>query len=69
MFYLSSQAQGEAVPRSLEDLAQPHVDSFDYFLDEGMEHLIEHLEGVEVCSLENACSCFAHTTTTQQSTI
>lgn len=43
-----SQAQGDAVPRSLEDLAQPHIDSFDYFLGEGMEQVIEHMDGIEV---------------------
>lgn len=27
---------------------QPHVDSFDYFLGEGMERVVDGLEGVEV---------------------
>ena len=44
-----SQASGDAVPLSLENLAQPHIDSFDYFLGEGMEHVIENLDGIEVC--------------------
>jgi hypothetical protein len=43
-----SQAQGENVPQSLENLAQPHVDSFDYFLGEGMEQVIESMDPVEV---------------------
>lgn len=27
---------------------QPHIDSFDYFLGAGMDHVVENLEGVEV---------------------
>ena len=49
---LSTMAQGEAVPRALEDLAQPHIDSFDYFLDEGMQQVIDNLEGIEVCACQ-----------------
>jgi hypothetical protein len=45
-----SQALGPSVPRSLENLAQPHVDSFDYFLGEGLERVIEYLDGIEVSS-------------------
>lgn len=41
-------AQGDKVPQYLEDLAQPHVDSFDYFLGEGLAHVVAALEGVEV---------------------
>jgi hypothetical protein len=43
-----SQASGDAVPQSLEGLAQPHIDSFDYFLGEGLERVIENMDGVEV---------------------
>jgi len=45
-----AQAQGDAVPQSLENLAQPHIDSFDYFLGEGMDQVIQLLDGVEVLS-------------------
>lgn len=45
-----SQALGPSVPRSLENLAQPHVDSFDYFVGEGLERVIEFLDGIEVSS-------------------
>lgn len=38
------------VLRRLENLAQPHVESFDYFLGDGMEKVLECLEGVEVRS-------------------
>jgi hypothetical protein len=48
MSHLTSQAHGETVPQQLLDLAQPHIDSFDYFLGEGMEHVVENLEGIEV---------------------
>jgi hypothetical protein len=48
MSHLSSQAYGDSVPQHLIDLAQPHVDSFDYFLGEGMEQAVENLEGIEV---------------------
>lgn len=43
-----SQASGDAVPQSLEGLAQPHIDSFDYFLGEGLDRVIENMDGVEV---------------------
>ncbi|PSC76790.1 DNA-directed RNA polymerase I subunit 2 isoform X1 [Micractinium conductrix] len=32
----------------LEALAQPHVDSYDYFLGEGMQHVIESMDGIEI---------------------
>lgn len=36
------------VPRSLEDLAQPHIESFDYFIQDGMRNLVENMRPVEV---------------------
>ena len=36
------------VPRSLEDLAQPHIESFDYFIGEGLKNLVENMRPVEV---------------------
>ena len=32
----------------LELLAQPHIDSFDYFVKEGLGHVVDQVEGVEV---------------------
>lgn len=43
-----AEAKGEAVPQRYDDLVQPHIDSFDYFLGEGMQHVVEGLEGIEV---------------------
>lgn len=48
MSYLRAQSQGDLVPDLLESLAQPHIDSFDYFLNEGLEHVMDNLEGLEV---------------------
>lgn len=36
------------VTRSLEDLAQPHIESFDYFIQDGMRNLVENMRPVEV---------------------
>lgn len=35
-------------PRSLEELVRPHIDSFDHFLGEGLQSVVEHLKPVEV---------------------
>jgi DNA-directed RNA polymerase I subunit RPA2 len=48
MVHMRAQVQGDTVPPQLEALAQPHVDSFDYFLGEGMHHVIENMDGIEV---------------------
>jgi len=40
--------RSEAIPRTLEDLAQPHIESFDYFLGDGMKSLVEDLHPVQV---------------------
>ena len=48
MSHLSTQVYGDSIPLQLADLAQPHVDSFDYFLGEGMAQVVENLEGIEV---------------------
>lgn len=42
---------GNIVPRALEDLAQPHVESFDYFIGDGLGYLMENMRPVEVCYL------------------
>lgn len=36
------------VPAELEGLAQPHIDSFDYFLGQGLDSVIEGIASVEV---------------------
>ena len=36
------------VPPELEALAAPHVESFDYFVQHGLEAVIEGLDAVEV---------------------
>lgn len=41
-------AAGEAVPPEFVDLVKPHVQSFDYFLGDGLTRVVELLEPVEV---------------------
>ncbi|KAK9804617.1 hypothetical protein WJX73_009510 [Symbiochloris irregularis] len=41
-------AHGAEVPEAFTELVRPHVDSFDYFLQEGLQRVIEHLEPCEV---------------------
>ena len=43
-------SQGDAVPAALEQLARPHLESFDNFLSEGIHNVVHLLEPVEVCS-------------------
>ena len=40
--------QLEEIPRSLQELVRPHIDSFDYFLGDGLLALVELLKPVEV---------------------
>lgn len=40
--------QGNVVPPAYEELARPHVDSFDFFLAEGIHQVVALLEPVEV---------------------
>ena len=42
--------QNDQVPRSLQELVRPHVDSFDHFLSEGLQAVVELLKPVEVKS-------------------
>ena len=37
-----------AVPVALEKLVAPHIESFDYFLGDGMLQVVQGLEPVEV---------------------
>lgn len=39
---------GEEVPAVYTALVQPHVDSFDYFVGEGMELAVASMEPLEV---------------------
>lgn len=48
-------AQDNTVPESFVELARPHVDSFDYFLEEGLQQIVEHLEPAEVRQLRQTC--------------
>ena len=45
---LKGQATGQYVPREFEGLTLPHVDSYDYFIGEGMQRVVEGLEPMEV---------------------
>lgn len=40
--------QVDEIPRSLQELVRPHIDSFDYFLGDGLLALVEQLKPVEV---------------------
>ena len=40
-------SMGEA-PGTLGELVRPHVDSFDYFLSEGLQTIVDAVEPVEV---------------------
>ena len=39
---------GDAFPKEYHDLVEPHVASFDYFLQEGLQQVVELLDPVEV---------------------
>lgn len=43
--------QGLETPSELLDLVQPHIESYDYFLGEGIQRVVEHIDPIEV-SLE-----------------
>ena len=38
------------VPKELEALVQPHIESFDYFVGEGLHKVVEGIEPIEVRS-------------------
>ena len=38
-------------PKSLDELVRPHVDSFDYFISEGLQTVVDLLRPVEVLLL------------------
>lgn len=45
-----------AVPAALEELVRPHIDSFDYFISEGLERVVQELRPVEVRLALRVCS-------------
>jgi hypothetical protein len=45
---LRGQAQAEHVPETLQQLVAPHIDSFNYFVGEGMAQVVQHLPAAEV---------------------
>lgn len=45
---LKGQASGQRVPEEFEALVRPHVDSFDYFIGDGMQTVVERVESIEV---------------------
>lgn len=44
-------ATGKKVPKIFEELVEPHVASFDYFLSDGIQKVVQHIEPVEVWSV------------------
>ena len=49
--------EGEKIPAALTKLVAPHIDSFDYFLNEGMFRVVEGLEHVEVSHFISEITC------------
>ena len=45
-----------AVPAALEELVRPHIDSFDYFISEGLERVLQELHPVEVRAKANSAA-------------
>jgi DNA-directed RNA polymerase beta subunit len=44
-----AQAKGLDVPEEYERLVAPHVASFDWFLNEGLQSVVDSLDPIEVC--------------------
>lgn len=45
---MAALVQGDQVPDYYENVTQPHVASFDFFLQEGMEQVVDLLPPMEV---------------------
>lgn len=45
---MASQVVGESLCKEYELLVRPHVSSFDYFLGDGMQQMVDDLEPLEV---------------------
>jgi hypothetical protein len=41
------------VPKELVDLVAPHLQSFDYFIGDGLEEVVQGLDPIEVVTLVN----------------
>lgn len=54
----AAQATGTHVPAEFTDLVKPHVQSFDYFVNEGLHKVAELLDPLEV-SFVAGWSCMA----------
>ena len=50
---IKAQASGNRVPEEFEALVRPHIDSYDYFIGDGMHVVVESIEPLEV-------SCYAY---------
>ena len=51
------QVSGPNVPQEFEALVEPHIDSFDHFLGEGMQLVVESLEPIEASQSPALPSC------------
>jgi hypothetical protein len=51
---LHGQAGAEHVPETLQQLVAPHIDSFNYFVGEGLAQVVQHLPAAEVHELVTA---------------
>ncbi len=40
--------QEDETPQEILDLVQPHIESYDYFLGEGLQRVVENIDPVEV---------------------
>ena len=47
---IKGQVQQKHVPAELQQLVAPHIDSFDYFIGEGLEEVVARLEPTQVCT-------------------
>lgn len=45
---LKGQATGDRTPERFQELVRPHLESYDYFITEGMHLVLERLEPLEV---------------------
>ncbi len=41
-------ADGSMVPAELQALVAPHIDSYNYFIGEGMQEVVQRLDPIEV---------------------
>ena len=54
---LKAQATGQQVPEEFTALVRPHVDSYDYFIGDGMHIVVESLDPIEVSPVNTWKSC------------